>query len=648
MICHYILQKNLLIVALGIILLFFTNNVQSQTYVINNYKAVHSFTLDANANEFAVPNKFEARGLNGRRQSVPAYNYFYEFPDGTYYISSNSYVRRISDDMEFGTQFDNSSVVFKGTKIYDEEDDDDDEEMRLQTGNNLNTTALPPNSAMFRNSDELEIKISHKTNSIILNEEYVIVIDLPSNFKGQDILLLYNETRKKIFTTNRLMAPRPPNSNNISSISDQNNFTNHFYFRSPQQNIFVNLKTKSVSQFEANEIFTIRAYMLDDGNPISSPVDLKLTFLGNQARAHDPNDILVNPSCIDKSNIPKELDYTVRFQNIGGAPATNVLIEVSLPAAINMEAIDNNSFFVNTYNEPNLKLPAPNYNFYINKISRKINFNLNGVNLDGLEEVGRLQEKKTKGSVNFKLPLKQNGLNKTIECIATILFEDGLENDATCVHLCDSDGTYPALDAITTEPAITSFKKFHSLKPNKVNAGIDYILNDNIPGLFVGIAAAPSACNLGIYNQYELNFAYSRYVCNSGTIDTAACITYASNNKNNTEINEWEVESSTYALGIVPLQLKYNLSNTLSVGAGVEFRGIYKTGKFHQLNTGTIQRNDLLFDASVFADVKFGSNTTFNYGLRYLYGYRYDFSDNGIANQYTNQSRAQLYVQRIF
>lgn len=635
---------------------FFINNLYAQILPIYNVHQVYEFKdLGTFQNRFAVPEKFTAR-TSTEEEILAPFHYFYEFPDGTYYISENSYVNRVNsgDDVNI---FNNSSVVFKSTKIYDEDDD-----LRLHTGNTLNGTTLPNRTASIENRNSFDLKISHLNNNIVLQEEYVIIVNLPANFK-QDILLLFNEEGREIFTNNRLIPPRPPTSNDapdiVKQIKDNNRYSDHLYFQNPGRNIFVNLKTKNAyspsEEIKNSNVFKIQAIVIENGDP-GVQREMELTLLRNAERAHDPNDILVNPTCIEKNNIPLELDYIVRFQNIGGRNAQNVIVNVAIPDAVDKASINKTTFEYKTnHNIANYSgFPGPagsalRSSVFFNISNDNIKFTLNGINLEGLRG-NENNPDITIGSIKFKLPIINNvPTNKNIECKATITFQDGLEHSPGCVLLCDPDGTYPALEPITTEPAVTTFKKSHSLKLNKIKAGFDYILEDNIPGLFAGIAASPSSCKAKIYNQYELNFSYYNYICNNGTIDSISCNVYVTDSNNNNENREWEVESSTYALGLVPLHLKYDLpNNKASIGIGLELRGLYKTGKFYQINSGTIERNDFLFDASAFADLSFLANNAISYGARYLYGYRYDFSDNSIANQFTNRNRGQLYIQYTF
>jgi|GEM_PF-1990437 len=628
---------------------------QTRPIPINNIRKVHKLNVTNDINRYAVVINDTVQNYEGR--SYQPYSFFYEFNDGTYYVGDNSYV--IADNYYDGGDDVNiypaKLTSFKITAKYIE---GDDPPLAVETGNDINFRANPPNAASQKNNSKTSfLDISHNTKSIVLREEYVIAINLGNEMRGaQRIMFLYNETDKKIFSEG-ILDPRPLNDATgfedvAANILKERGFSDYYQFENPARNIFINLKTLGgyYKGYSARDSITIEAITLDD-DEVTKSIQLKLKLLPNNARAHDPNDIIVSPACIDSNKKIEKLSYTVNFQNIGGRPAEDVIIDVSIPGAIDMVNLNPSNFRLNTFNQSNLRLSNPMFSYRLNTNKDEITFTLKGINLKGTAQ-SNTPVKQTMGSITYDLPLKNDTGTQPIISKATILFKDGLEGDP-CYNCngCTSNCKYPDLDPIITPPAITTFKKFQSLKINGIKAGLDF--NEDI-GIFAGITASPNTCNRKLYNQFELMFAYQEYKCNRDSVaslneivDTAKCRIYAS--ENNIALTEWEVESKTYTLGVVPFHLRYDLANGFSLGGGIEFGLMYRQAVFYQLTTGKIDRNDFLLDSSLFVDFNFNtSNYKPTYGLRYLNGYRFDFTNNGISNSFNQKDRLQAYVQLNF
>ena len=420
------------------------NTRVGQTYVISDIHSVHQFSVDDSENRFMVTNKSDS---NDRETLEPDLHYFYEFLDGSYYIDVNSFVNR-ENERAVG-----SSVIFKATKIYDDEQDPP----LFQTGSVLSKVSLP-NSARISSDDDFLLKISHLENNIVLNEEYVIVINPDSEIieNTGNILLLYNEVGKGIFNEGNIpprsgvIPSRPGVSNSstqlISDIKGKYGYIDHYFFENTYRNIFVNLKTDSIYNGN-NGIFEIKALFLNEKGDVKKEAILELHLILNAERAHDPNDILVYPTCFDLENKPDALNYVVNFENVGGATAKDVFIDVDISNAIDLNAIDYSTF---RFNNPN---PNSNTDFRYTLNGLTINFKLLGIDLKGIGE-DNVNVDETKGNINYSLPLKSDIEYTSIESNATILFKDGWEGKpcGNNCYGCDTLCKYPNLAPITTKP----------------------------------------------------------------------------------------------------------------------------------------------------------------------------------------------------
>lgn len=413
---------------------------------ISNVHIVHQFDLDDNENQFGVINKSDNLF---RATNKPDFHYFYEFPDGSFYIDKNSYVnrQRMKDS-------DDDSVIFKATKIYD----DDDEPPLLRTGNSLKPSSLPSLASRTDRADEFLLHISHLNENIILDEEYVIAANLADDLieNAVHILILYNEIGAEIFNEGSI-SPRPLASNkipeNIQYIKNKYGFgyQNYYFFENLNRNIFVNLKTKEKYQ-SSEDTFLIKAIAINNQGVLGQ-TSLELKLLNNANRAHDPNDMLVEPACFEPDNIPNTLNYTVNFENVGGAPATDVLIDVDIPDEIDINAIDFSTF---RYNYP---YSRPAFSYPIN--GSQINFKLIGIDLKGKGEAG-VAKAQTMGSIRYSLPLKDNIGCTSIKSQATILFKDGWEGKPCRCRSkgCNERCEYPDLEPVTTNTAIAACEKY--------------------------------------------------------------------------------------------------------------------------------------------------------------------------------------------
>lgn len=599
------------------------------------------------------------------------WHYYYEFGDGSYLKTSKP------NGIEYGYEATGGkNIYFKGVKVYDE---GTKPPIQRQNISNADVFTSPDPSFKFPKNEILDnenfrLDINNPTIDVVPNEENVIIMNFKNqtatNWSGQ-LLLLYNkfENRKEdqervpVFQTNpnHFVSYSKPNIpvtrfgnhqstgsgntrfisavNNISSLTNQ--FNNYFAFnfnnvaRDEQQNIFINLKsTNQLNNLIGNEIPI--AGILKDTNGNVEVRYLNLIV----GKAHDPNDITVDPNCISCKNLNnKRLYYTVRFQNDGNGKAKNIVVKVKIPDGVDGNSLDNFSLdFSHFLNNPNTNQPyaiypkcpnAASTNCYtIQSIGSVITFTFKDANLSGFKEADTQYYDETTGSFRYSLKLNNSlTCNKPLSSYASIIFDNE--------------------EPVKTNSAITSFEKAIEFKPNGFKVGADYLIDEKQFGGFVGVSASPNSCKKEWYNQFELLLGYAPYTCNNQMMDSCRLYTINSTDSIKTGINE--VKTHNFNLGFVPMHLRKDLTGNFSFGIGLELRLTYKKGEFYSLEKGLFNEQYFGYDSSLFVDANFGFISAGpSIGLRYLYGFEANFSNNMINTGFTNTNRAQAYLQWNF
>lgn len=641
--------------------------------------------------------EFKVSGIPPLNSSIntPKWLYYYEFGDG-------HYTKTDRIDIKYG--YDNTgqqNVVFKAIKIYDEGDLPPIQELKLQQVNVTGTFSASASTfkrprELINDSENFRIDICNQTNTIVPNEENVIILNLKnqtaSNWSGK-VVLLYNkipEDKKRddiefsqtqanissqpnidhfnrygaypfsrvknqtpfiaqgavsnILTNFKTKINNSNNSNKYRANILLNSYKNAFEFdfnnlQTKQQNIFINLKaTNQLKQLIDKGQNTPLAGILIDNNGDIEIRELQLKVVS----AHDPNDITVSPTCLSCQNRASQyLTYQVRFQNDGNGKANKIKVEVDLPNGINLSAVP--SIQVNTSNF--LNSVGAGYGSYTKCIGNnttacyqtelvgnKLKCTFYDANLRGFKEADSQYYSETTGGFSYALPLNNN-----ISC------NQPLKSLANIFF----DNEPP----VATNTATAKFGSGVSLKPNAIKAGFDYQTDNRQPGFFIGINASPNNCKKKWYNQFEVMLGYGRYNCNSEMADS--CRIYGADTLDNMQITTYELKSNNYSLSLVPLHFRTDLLPNLSAGVGLEVRMVFKDGYFYKTvpigSPGNFKKQYLNFDASLFGDINFGKiDYGPSVGLRYLYGFALNYNNNNIKTAQTNINRTQIYVQWNF
>jgi len=404
-------------------------------------------------------------------------------------------------------------------------------------------------------------------------------------------------------------------TSSITNLSHRfvNRFNNYFEFDvtnigDEQRNVFVNLMAKD--DLPINSEIEIVALFIDNQN-VETERELDLTY----GKAHDPNNLIVNPTCIQCKNVSStQLRYTVNFQNNGNGEAKAINVKIKLPDGINP-----NSVVRSSVGDKNFK---QGYSINNNTSTPgEITFEISDAFLRGFFEDDTENYDETTGSIDFSIPLSNSvSCNKPLEAQAFIIFD--------------------VEDPIATNVAATKFGNTIGFKSKNIKLGADYSLSKSEIGGFFGLTMKPE-CSKEWYNQFELMAGYSRYKC-----DTifSSCHIY---NEDNTDTNLkiYELNSHNINLAIAPIHIRKEFSSLLNAGIGAELRTIFKFGEFYSTNTQQ-QYNDFLlnFDSSLFADVNLNLGG-FTIGARYLYGFELLLSNSEVSGGLNNINRTQAYLQ---
>ena len=108
----------------------------------------------------------------------------------------------------------------------------------------------------------------------------------------------------------------------------------------------VNLEVPRILEVPLGEVFSFKTYFQSD---LNAPIEFENLIELDQTCSYDPNDKSVSPISPVYSNDPvdtlfyslfeEQLDYTIRFENLGNAEAYNVVILDTLDENLNLSLI---------------------------------------------------------------------------------------------------------------------------------------------------------------------------------------------------------------------------------------------------------------------------------------------------------------------
>ncbi len=314
---------------------------------------------------------------------------------------------------------------------------------------------------------------------------------------------------------------------------------------------FINLDVAPDMMKDTNAIVTITGVFLPDNGP-AVVHQLEVPIVAS----HDPNKMSLKRALMSYRRVSygKKMLYKVQFQNDGEGDAKNIRLEVNIRDNVNLKSFE-------------LQNLSPKCPPCIDSTSRgcwrnymkddeTLVFHFKDISLPGTRAKDIKDSDSTKGFIRFTVKSK-NLKNKKFKGQTKIFFDKN--------------------EPITTNYATGRFLKslspfvyagYHSvLQSQKPEGGVNAVTTKS--GWMAGIGIAPLAPYRKIYWQVEV-YTNSQETSSQSNVREPGVIIVDNGKRYNYERYDKTVIAKYMQFHIVPVQLRYNLTNFLAVGAGVK------------------------------------------------------------------------------
>jgi hypothetical protein len=308
-----------------------------------------------------------------------------------------------------------------------------------------------------------------------------------------------------------------------------------------ERNIFFQLRTTPEMLKDTSAIISIRSVYVPNSNSANHSVkEMEMEIV----TSHDPNKMTTNANLMDfRNRNQKNFKYKIQFQNNGEGPANTVRLETDVPEIFDHKEIELLDFYpkCEICPEEDVAYSCLDTTFLDNKII----FTFKNIYLPGSNQKGVNSYDSTKGFVSYKIPLKGKIKKQKTQSQTAIYFDKN--------------------EPIITNYATTRFR----------------------PGLSIGIKAGIMQIgSLENYNEWFFGATLSSYQAYKGYWQSEVMI--GSNNFTSnrtftertqvdeffTEVYDYEQQSEFQNLSfyLVPTSYRYNLTDFLAVGAGLQLK----------------------------------------------------------------------------
>ncbi|WP_375578381.1 PKD domain-containing protein [Marivirga tractuosa] len=308
-----------------------------------------------------------------------------------------------------------------------------------------------------------------------------------------------------------------------------------------ERNIFFQLRTTPEMLKDTSAIISIRSVYVPNSNSANHSVkEMEMEIV----TSHDPNKMTTNANLMDfRNRNQKNFKYKIQFQNNGEGPANTVRLETDVPEIFDHKEIELLDFYpkCEICPEEDVAYSCLDTTFLENKIV----FTFKNIYLPGSNQKGVNSYDSTKGFVSYKIPLKGKIKKQKTQSQTAIYFDKN--------------------EPIITNYATTRFR----------------------PGISVGIKAGVMRIgSLENYNEWFFGATLSSYQAYKGYWQSEVMIgsnnftsnrTYTERIQRDeffTEVYDYEQQSEFQNLSfyLVPTSYRYNLTDFLAVGAGLQVK----------------------------------------------------------------------------
>ncbi|WP_346235957.1 PKD domain-containing protein [Niabella insulamsoli] len=315
---------------------------------------------------------------------------------------------------------------------------------------------------------------------------------------------------------------------------------------------------------DTNATLTITGvYVPDRGKPVMHKLSVPVV------NSHDPNKMNIKGGRIGYRFLKKykPLDYKIRFQNNGKGPARKIALDITMAPVLDPQSIkvkDMHPFCPPCDSAAIEKRGC----WELLKNDSGALFTFHGIYLKGTHQKGVEDLDSTKGFMEFEIVTKKKLEKKPFKSRTAIYFDKN-------------------------EPVITNYAtgRFKKSLSSIIMAGYEKAFGDNrisSDGLVTGFGVAPLAPYLPYWQaEFYYKAGITTQVVNT-SFDRVGTI-FIDSLKRNFEYNRFDSmqENNISQLKLIPIQLRHNINNFISVGVGAvvtaDISGSIQTRKSYQL-----------------------------------------------------------------
>lgn len=380
---------------------------------------------------------------------------------------------------------------------------------------------------------------------------------------------------------------------------------------------FITLHTTPEMIKDTNAVVELTGMFIPD-NPAASIEEYTLEL--QIVASHDPNRMLLRNRRLSYrfTGKKREMNYTVRFQNTGKGPSRQVTVAVAVPALLDARSIELLDFYPKAGFCKDITRARQSC---IDTVIRKdsVFFIFNNIYLPGLRQQGMSDPDSTVGYVKYRMHFSNDLKKLPFQSNASIVFDNN-------------------------KPIYTNSPKGY-FKPGKsyaVIAGYNKFFGENRKDenyFAIGASLSPYA-PYRKYLQEEIYAGYMRLPEELVAIRTENKDTVVDGNTLHIFEREVYARPTIIKLDLVPLQLRYNITNWIGAGVGAiaSFNAYTRTTNREVIHLvqqpnptpiilGRTSATTKWFtnaDAALFADVQAGRVRVGPVvGIRYLHYFRY-------------------------
>lgn len=235
------------------------------------------------------------------------------------------------------------------------------------------------------------------------------------------------------------------NANNTGGFSQTLVLTAPYLPNNGERNVFLSMVPVTnafLTIDQVNSSASIKAVLIDYDSlnanycyRVSS--DTQVFSINRSSR--DPNSITTTPSCLEglTQNINLNIDYMIRFENIGAGNARDIKITVSIPEGLKFPVNGDNMFkckiegaeiMVGKEGPKSLlgEKKVRKCIYSLDQVNRKITFTISEANLSGTGNGVVKKSNSRRGDIRFKIPVDFSGSARCMFSVVSIVFDENL------------------------------------------------------------------------------------------------------------------------------------------------------------------------------------------------------------------------------